>query len=60
MRVQCHLSEDEIKIAISKWLATLGKEIKPMDVIITHCTTNQSDTYGASFSYEDNAILKRP
>ena len=61
MRVQCHLSEDEIKIAIAEWFKILGRIIEPGDVIITHSTVTCSssrdgtrDSYGASLSYEQS------
>lgn len=58
MRVQCYLSEDEIKLAIAEWFKTMGKVIEPGDVIITHSTTKKDgcnqDSYGASFSYEQS------
>ena len=59
MRVQCYLSEDEIKIAIAEWFKTMGKVIEPVDVIITHSTTKidgcDRASYGAAFSYEQSS-----
>lgn len=59
MKVQCYLSEDEIKLAIAEWFKTMGKVIEPGDVIITHSTTTKDgaerDSYGASFSYEQSS-----
>lgn len=58
MRVECYLSEDEMKIAIAKWFQSLSNnnEIKPDDVIISHCTSGTKDTYGASVSYEKKEL----
>lgn len=59
MKVQCYLSEDEIKIAIAEWFKTMGKVIEPGDVVISHSTTKKNgcnqDSYGASFSYEQSS-----
>lgn len=63
MKVQCHLSEDEIKLAIAKWFGTMGKPIEPGDVIITHGTIKieglERVAYGASFAYEQSTGATR-
>jgi len=58
MRVQCHLSEDEIRLAIAEWFKALGRPIQPSDIIFSHCTVRKDgvdrDSYAASLSYEQN------
>jgi len=59
MRIQCYLSEDEMKIAIAKWFQSLGKDIEPNSVIINHCTADNRDSYGAFVSYYEEPKVKK-